>query len=90
MANSFRKYQALYFEPEYQRPMTETEIFRKLGKRIRTIRQEKGITQNELAKICGFEKASMSRIESGLANPTTRTLYKISKALDVALGDFFK
>lgn len=39
---------------------------------------------------CDFEKASLSRIESGQANPTIRTLYKLSKALDVPIAEFFK
>jgi transcriptional regulator with XRE-family HTH domain len=48
------------------------------------------MTQNELAMECEFEKASMSRIESGQSNPTIRTLYKISDALDVHIGELFK
>ena len=60
-----------------------------MGERIKAIRLSKNMTQNQLAMECDFEKASLSRIESGLSNPTVRTLNKISVALDVSLADFF-
>jgi transcriptional regulator with XRE-family HTH domain len=70
--------------------MSESDLQSKLGERIRAIRAEKNMTQNELAIECDFEKASMSRIESGQANPTIRTLYKISKALNINITELFK
>jgi len=48
------------------------------------------MTQNELAMECDFEKASLSRIESGQTNLTMHTLYKICKALDVPMIEMFK
>lgn len=47
------------------------------------------MTQNDLALECDFEKATMSRIESGKANPTVRTLLKISNALDIHISELF-
>jgi len=48
------------------------------------------MTQNELALQCNFEKASMSRIESGKTNVTVLTLRKISKALNAEMFEFFQ
>jgi len=62
----------------------------KMGGRIREIRKEKKFTQDKLATECDIEKAMISRIESGQTNPTVRTLYKISKALDIPLVEIFK
>jgi len=70
--------------------MGEDKLLAKLGERIKAIRTGKSMTQNQLAMECDFEKASLSRIESGLSNPTIRTLNKISTALDVPLSDLFK
>jgi transcriptional regulator with XRE-family HTH domain len=70
--------------------MTEIQLLTKLGKRIKMIREQKEITQQQLAAHCKFEKASMSRIEAGLSNPTIRTLYKISKALEVHISELIK
>lgn len=70
--------------------MKDGEQLRKLGERIKKLRIKRNMTQNDLAIECNFEKASMSRIESGQTNPTIRTLYKISKALDVHIIEIFR
>ena len=63
--------------------MADKKFLMNLGARIKEIRLKKNLTQNDLAIQCNFEKASMSRIESGKANPTIKTLLRISQALDV-------
>ena len=70
--------------------MIETKFLISLGARIKELRLAKDMTQNDLANQCEFEKASMSRIEAGKTNITILTLYKISKALDVHITEFFK
>lgn len=71
-----------------------TEIFNnlsaKIGTRIRIIREAKNMTQQDLADLCIFDKADMSKIESGKANPTIKTLLRISQALDVKFPDLFQ
>ena len=69
--------------------MTETEFLSNLGAKIKELRIKKNISQKDLAMECNFEKASMSRIESGKTNITILTLYKIINALDVDVKDFF-
>ena len=63
--------------------MSDPRFLESLGARIKRIRCEKNMTQIELATLCDFEKASMSRIESGKTNPTILTLKKISEALNI-------
>jgi transcriptional regulator with XRE-family HTH domain len=63
--------------------MSKQAILTQLGKRIKTLRRSKNLRQNELAALCNFEKASMSRIEGGVTNTTILTLLKISQALKV-------
>jgi transcriptional regulator with XRE-family HTH domain len=69
--------------------MNETLFLVKLGTRIKELRNNKKITQQDLAILCDFEKASMSRIESGRTNTTILTLLKISKVLEIPLQEFF-
>ena len=69
--------------------MTETEFLVRLGARIKELRLKKNISQKDLAMECNFEKASMSRIESGKTNITILTLYKIINALGADVKDFF-
>ena len=69
--------------------MTETEFLVRLGARIKELRLKKNISQKDLAMECNFEKASMSRIESGKTNITILTLYKIINALGADVKEFF-
>jgi len=69
--------------------MTEREFLAGLGARIKELRIKKNISQKDLAMECNFEKASMSRIESGKTNITILTLYKIMSALNADVKDFF-
>ena len=70
--------------------MTDPRFLAVLGGKIKDIRQKNNMTQNELALQCNFEKASMSRIESGKTNVTVLTLRKISKALNAEMFEFFQ
>lgn len=58
------------------------------GDRIRQIRKEKGLTQNELGELCGINAANIRKYESGRQNPKLETVRKIAAALDTPIGDF--
>jgi len=66
--------------------MNETELKKALGSRIRQLRVERNILQQDLASMCNFEKSNMARLEAGRSNPKFLTLYKISIALNVPLS----
>ena len=80
----------LPFQNENYINMKEPDLLIKIGERIKDIRIKKKMTQNDLAIECNFEKASMSRLESGRSNPTIRTLQKVCSALDIYIIDLFK
>jgi len=67
--------------------MTSAELSRILGNRIRKLREERIISQQNLAEMCNIEKSNMARIEAGRTNPTLLTMYKISSALKVSLAE---
>lgn len=69
--------------------MSENSLQLIVGKNIQRIRESKGISQQELAAKCNFEKSNMSRLEAGRVNPTLSTLEKVAKALDVSLAELF-
>ena len=58
-----------------------------IGKRIKMLRQGKGMSQQALAYECDIEKPNLSRIENGNTNPTIKSLWRISNALGVKLKD---
>lgn len=67
--------------------MTETQLYILIGERIKKLRHEKRITQQTLAYECDIEKPNLSRIEKGKTNPTIKSLWKISCALNIKLKD---
>lgn len=52
-----------------------------VGKAIKQIRQERHLTQEELGKLIGVQKAQISRLESNASNATIDTLMKVFTAL---------
>ncbi len=56
-----------------------------VGKRIKQLREERNIPQQDLAAACNIEKSNFSRLEAGGANPTLYTLKKIADNLGVPL-----
>jgi transcriptional regulator with XRE-family HTH domain len=57
-----------------------------VGKRIRDIREQKGLSLEELSNMTGFEVALLSKIEKAEVQPMLGTVIKLSKALDSAFG----
>jgi Predicted transcriptional regulator with C-terminal CBS domains len=70
--------------------MDFSEISKKIGKRIKTLRLEQKISQQDLAAACDFEKSNLARIEAGRTNPTVGTLEKICQALNVPIYQLFE
>ncbi len=60
---------------------------KQLGKRIKQVRNEKGLTQFDLAAKINTDESSIARFEIGGTNPTYLTLLKIAKGLDVSLSE---
>ena len=52
-----------------------------IGKAIKQTRQERHLTQEELGKLIGVQKAQISRLESNASNVTMDTLLKVFSAL---------
>lgn len=60
-----------------------------LNEKMREARQQKGISQTELAKLIGVSRQTINMIENGDYNPTIALCLKICKALDKTLNDLF-
>ena len=57
-----------------------------IGPRIKALREEKGLSLDELSKMTGFEIALLSQIENDEIKPQLGTVMRLSKALDSAFG----
>ena len=69
--------------------MNKEEFITELGKHIRNLREERNLTQTEIASIIGKDRQSYQRIELGITNPTIGYLFDIARALKVPLTDLF-
>ena len=61
-----------------------------VGRNVRRIRQEKGLTQEQLAAVSGFSQQYISGLEQGRRNPTVVTLYELATALGVVYLDLLQ
>jgi DNA-binding XRE family transcriptional regulator len=52
-----------------------------LGEKIKLFRKQQHLTQDELGKLIGVQKAQISKIEKGKSSATIATITKIFKAL---------
>jgi transcriptional regulator with XRE-family HTH domain len=60
-----------------------------LGLRIKALRVEHQLTQEDLSDACGMFRTYMSRIESGQANPTLTMLHDIARAFKIDIRELF-
>ncbi len=65
------------------------EISKKLGKRIKELRERKKLTQLVFAEMVNMESSNISKIERGIQIPKEESLIKIAKALNVTVKDLF-
>ena len=70
--------------------MTEKQLLKKIGLRIKQLRVEKGLSQRELGYEIDVEKSNISRLEAGIFNTKVFTLYKVAEALDLPLSELLK
>lgn len=66
-----------------------TKILENMGKSLKRVRLEKGLTQEELAEKVGIHPTYVGKIESGKNNISIKMLFKISRVLDVKLPYIF-
>ena len=57
-----------------------------LIQRIKSIREEEGVSQRQLAKLTGLSHSAISEMESGKTSPTLHFLLVIAEALEIELG----
>ena len=69
--------------------MEKVDLLGLLGKRIKELRLERGMSQIDLvAKMQGnIDTTNISRIEAGRTNPTIYSLYRFSEALEISISE---
>ncbi len=65
------------------------EVLIKFGKRIKQLREERGISQEKLGELAKVHRTYVGMIERGEKNITLSNIYKFSKSLGVNIRDLF-
>jgi transcriptional regulator with XRE-family HTH domain len=63
------------------------DINKIFGNRLRQIRAELEITQEELALKCDMQPSHIGQLERGIKSPTLETLYKIASGINIDVSD---
>ena len=63
------------------------KIEKLFGDRIRELRKEKQLSQEELAYKAGVHRTYLGGIERGERNPSLRNIYAVAVALDISLAE---
>ena len=70
-------------------PHAQDPVLVALGGAIRRSRQERGISQEELAARSGIDRTYMSSIERGAQNPGVLIVLRIARAMEITATELF-
>jgi len=68
---------------------TTSETLKSLGKKVKKLRQQDKLTQEELAHELGISRVYMGYIEQGREGPSLKLLMKMSRKFKVGVEDLF-
>lgn len=69
--------------------ISDSEVLKKFGDRVRQLRKQKDISQEELAHRAGLHRTYIGMIERAEKNITLMNIEKIANALNVSIKDLF-
>ncbi|WP_166434109.1 cupin domain-containing protein [Roseovarius spongiae] len=67
----------------------ENQPDEQLGSSLRQYRTQKALSLQEVASLTGLSVSMISKIERGLSSPSVKSLYALSRGLDLPLGSLF-
>lgn len=68
----------------------DKNILELFGSRIKKLRQENGLTQEQFAKKCGLHKNYIGMIERGERNPSLINIETIAKGFSISISELMK
>ena len=70
--------------------MVKDDIQSRFGARVRELRKQRGMTQEQLAEAIGKSVDTVSNIERGFSSTRIKTAARLAEILEVALPDLFE
>lgn len=68
----------------------EATLKRDFGERLRTIRKDRGLSQETLAMTCELDRTYIGGVERGERNISLVNIYKIADALGISPREFLE
>src|SRR5437870_8209938 len=68
-------------------PTMEPDLAGRLGQNVKQLRDARGFTQQQMAKLSGLPRATWANLESGAANPTLAVLHRVATVLQITLEE---
>lgn len=68
----------------------EESILKKFGQRVKELRTERNLTQQQLADISGLHKNYIGMIERGERNPSLVNIYILAKSIEISISELMK
>lgn len=62
-------------------------LLEKFGKRLIKLREDRGLSQSDLARLSGKDRQNIYRLEKGELNPTLFHLTEIAEALQISVPE---
>lgn len=69
--------------------MDKSDVLKRVGLKIRELREKQGISQEEFAARAGLDRSYYGGVERGERNLSTINIIKIAFALDSEVGEMF-
>lgn len=63
------------------------DLSRSLAENVKALREQRGLSQQQIARAAGITRATWTNLESGDANPTLSRLVKVAAALGVTIEE---
>ena len=70
--------------------MDKDSIQIRFGKRVKELRENKGLSQEVFAHLCKLDRTYISGIERGIRNVSLRNIERIALALGISVSTLFK
>ena len=65
------------------------ELKRQIGIRFKSVRVQKKLSQDQVAKVSGFDRSYISHVENGKLNISIETLERLVESIGMSIYDFF-
>jgi DNA-binding XRE family transcriptional regulator len=65
----------------------DPEVGKRIGRRVKALRKELGLTQAQLAKLSGLKRPNISRLEAGTHVPGIPLIERLAESLQVNISD---